>query len=127
MRISAIVLHHREFQQPEFEAYRPKTSKSASEDILNELKKHHDVPLVKNKVSKNRDCSVESPVVVEKKGYPQQVQEDQGYVDSKCSRHITWTMSYPLDFKEFDRGYVTFRGGAKRGRITSKGTLKTGK
>nr|GEY36664.1 retrovirus-related Pol polyprotein from transposon TNT 1-94 [Tanacetum cinerariifolium] len=31
------------------------------------------------------------------------------------------------DFKEFDGGYVTFGEGAKRGKITSKGTLKTGK
>ncbi|GKB41617.1 ribonuclease H-like domain-containing protein [Tanacetum coccineum] len=30
-------------------------------------------------------------------------------------------------FKEFDRGYVTFGGGAKGGKITGKGTLKTGK
>ncbi|GKE29030.1 hypothetical protein Tco_1444414 [Tanacetum coccineum] len=39
--------------------------------------------------------------------------EDQGYVDSGCSRHITSNMSYLSDFKEFDEGYVTFRGGAK--------------
>ncbi|GJS11437.1 hypothetical protein Tco_0368233 [Tanacetum coccineum] len=36
-------------------------------------------------------------------------------------------MSYLLDFKEFDGGYVTFGGGAKGGKITGKGTLKTGK
>ncbi|GJW15376.1 putative ribonuclease H-like domain-containing protein [Tanacetum coccineum] len=30
-------------------------------------------------------------------------------------------------FKEFDGGYVTFGGGAKGGKITGKGTLKTGK
>ncbi|GJS65738.1 ribonuclease H-like domain-containing protein [Tanacetum coccineum] len=58
-------------------------------------------------------------------GHPQQ--EDQGYVDSGCSRHMTGNMSYLLDFKEFDGGYVTFGGGAKGGRITGKGTLKTGK
>ncbi|GJX47281.1 ribonuclease H-like domain-containing protein [Tanacetum coccineum] len=39
--------------------------------------------------------------------------EDQGYVDSGCSRHMTGNMSYLSDFKEFDEGYVTFRGGAK--------------
>ncbi|GKC76590.1 putative ribonuclease H-like domain-containing protein, partial [Tanacetum coccineum] len=53
--------------------------------------------------------------------------EDQGYVDSGCSRHMTGNMSYLLDFKKFDGGYVTFRGGAIGGRITGKGTLKTGK
>ncbi|GJY65936.1 hypothetical protein Tco_0468174 [Tanacetum coccineum] len=36
-------------------------------------------------------------------------------------------MSYLSDLKEFDGGYVTFGGGAKGGKITSKGTLKTGK
>ncbi|GJR42701.1 retrovirus-related pol polyprotein from transposon TNT 1-94 [Tanacetum coccineum] len=52
--------------------------------------------------------------------------EDQGYVDSGCSRHMTGNMSYLSDFKEFDGGYVTFRGGAKGGKITGKGT-KTSK
>ncbi|GJT05169.1 putative ribonuclease H-like domain-containing protein [Tanacetum coccineum] len=50
--------------------------------------------------------------------------EDQRYVDSGCSRHMTGNMSYLTDFKEFDRGYVTFRGRARGGRITSKRTLK---
>ncbi|GJV87543.1 putative ribonuclease H-like domain-containing protein [Tanacetum coccineum] len=49
------------------------------------------------------------------------------YVDSGCSRHMTGNMSYLSDFKEFDGGYVTFGGGAKGGKITGKGTLKTGK
>ncbi|GKF87531.1 ribonuclease H-like domain-containing protein, partial [Tanacetum coccineum] len=51
--------------------------------------------------------------------------EDQGYVDSGCSRHMIGNMSYLLDFKEFNGGYVTFGGGANGGKITSKGTLKT--
>ncbi|GJZ81491.1 ribonuclease H-like domain-containing protein [Tanacetum coccineum] len=58
-------------------------------------------------------------------GHPQK--EDQGYADSGCSRHMTGNMSYLSDFKEFDGGYVTFGGGAKGGKITGKGTLKTGK
>ncbi|GJR36120.1 putative ribonuclease H-like domain-containing protein [Tanacetum coccineum] len=58
--------------------------------------------------------------------HPQQVKEYQGYVDSRCSRHMTWNMSYLTNFKEYDGGYVTFGGGANRGRITSKGTIKTG-
>ncbi|GJV06492.1 putative ribonuclease H-like domain-containing protein [Tanacetum coccineum] len=201
-------------------------SKNASEDIPNELKEYLDAPLLR--VSDNKDCSVESPVVVEKKtvvptiakvevgkggnrdalykgeanaprnmvsravlmktglkplnivrlvntvhpkttvhintdkgkfytaspkavntarpkavntarpspavvndvranqGHPQKVQEDQGYVDLGCSRHMTGNMSYLLDFKEFNGGYVTFRGRANGGRITGKGTIKTG-
>ncbi|GKA83565.1 hypothetical protein Tco_0805160 [Tanacetum coccineum] len=50
--------------------------------------------------------------------------EDQGYVDSGCSRHMTGNMFYLLDFKEFDGGYVSFGGGTKGGRITGKGILK---
>nr|GEZ05745.1 hypothetical protein [Tanacetum cinerariifolium] len=60
-----------EFQQSEFESYRPKSceteSKNASKEIPNELKKSPDAPLVKNRVSDNKDCTVESLVVVEKK------------------------------------------------------------
>ncbi|GJS06008.1 ribonuclease H-like domain-containing protein [Tanacetum coccineum] len=37
-------------------------------------------------------------------GHPQK--EDQGYVDSGCSSHMTGNMSYLSDFKEFDRGYM---------------------
>ncbi|GKE59232.1 hypothetical protein Tco_1498417, partial [Tanacetum coccineum] len=59
-------------------------------------------------------------------GHPQK--EDQGYVDSVCSRHMTGNMSYLSDFKEFNGGYVTFGGrGAKGGKIIGKGTLKTSK
>ncbi|GJU75853.1 putative ribonuclease H-like domain-containing protein [Tanacetum coccineum] len=53
--------------------------------------------------------------------------EDQGYINSGCSRHMTGNISYLSNFKEFDEGYVTFGGRARGGRITGKGTLKTGK
>nr|GEV13291.1 ribonuclease H-like domain-containing protein [Tanacetum cinerariifolium] len=155
-------LDSEEFQQLEFEGYRPKTSKSANEDISNEAKESLNAPLVKELVSDDKPKAVNtarpkavntarpSSVVVnpvrvnqiqvsnglgpQRKlislfyvhGYPQKVQEDQGYVDSGCSRHMTGNMSYLSDFKEFNGGYVTFRGGANGGRITGKGTIKTG-
>ncbi|GJW59265.1 putative ribonuclease H-like domain-containing protein [Tanacetum coccineum] len=56
-------------------------------------------------------------------GKPQQ--DDTGFIDSGCSRHMTGNIAYLSDFKEFDRGYVTFGGGAHGGRISGKGTLKT--
>ncbi|GJS38240.1 putative ribonuclease H-like domain-containing protein [Tanacetum coccineum] len=56
-------------------------------------------------------------------GMPQQ--DDKGFVDSGCSRHMTGNIAYLSDFKEFDGGYVAFGGGAYGGRITGKGTLKT--
>nr|GEW17264.1 ribonuclease H-like domain-containing protein [Tanacetum cinerariifolium]GEW19958.1 ribonuclease H-like domain-containing protein [Tanacetum cinerariifolium] len=43
-------------------------------------------------------------------GHPQQVQEDQGYVDSGCSRHMTGNMSYLSEYKDIDDGYVAFGG-----------------
>ncbi|GKC68702.1 uncharacterized mitochondrial protein-like protein, partial [Tanacetum coccineum] len=49
-------------------------------------------------------------------GKPQQ--DDTGFVDSGCSRHITGNIVYLSDFKEFDGGYVTFGGGAYGGRIS---------
>ncbi|GJX00737.1 putative ribonuclease H-like domain-containing protein [Tanacetum coccineum] len=51
--------------------------------------------------------------------------DDKGFVDSGCSRHMIGNIAYLSDFKEFDRGYVAFGGGAYGGRITGKGTLKT--
>nr|GFC69056.1 hypothetical protein [Tanacetum cinerariifolium] len=52
-----------EFQQPEFEGYGPKTSKSVCEDKSNEVKEYPNDPLVKDRVSDNKDCSVESLIL----------------------------------------------------------------
>nr|GEZ91503.1 ribonuclease H-like domain-containing protein [Tanacetum cinerariifolium] len=52
------------------------------------------------------------------------------YIDTQgrlngCSRHMTENISYLSDYEPFDGGYVSFgQGGCK---ITSKGTIKTGK
>nr|GFB08734.1 hypothetical protein [Tanacetum cinerariifolium] len=48
-------------------------------------------------------------------GDPQDTLKDQGYFDSGCSRHMIGNISYLTDFKEHDRGYVPFGGGAKSG------------
>ncbi|GJT95014.1 ribonuclease H-like domain-containing protein [Tanacetum coccineum] len=55
------------------------------------------------------------------RGHPQI--EDQGYVDSGCSRHMTRYMSYLSDFKEFN-GDMLPLGRAKGGRFTGKELLK---
>nr|GFC99478.1 ribonuclease H-like domain-containing protein [Tanacetum cinerariifolium] len=60
-------------------------------------------------------------------GDPQDALKDQGYFDSVCSRHMTGNISYLTDFNEHDGGYAAFGGGAKCGKITGKGTIKTGK
>ncbi|GJX58125.1 hypothetical protein Tco_0289515, partial [Tanacetum coccineum] len=46
---------------------------------------------------------------------------EKGFVDSRCSRHMSGNIAHLSDFKEFDGGYVTFGGGANGGRITGKG------
>ncbi|GKF65368.1 hypothetical protein Tco_0191885, partial [Tanacetum coccineum] len=45
---------------------------------------------------------------------------DKGFLDSGCSKHMTGNIAHLSDFKDFDGGYVTFRGGAYGGRITGK-------
>ncbi|GJV11170.1 putative ribonuclease H-like domain-containing protein [Tanacetum coccineum] len=50
---------------------------------------------------------------------------DQGVIDSGCSRHMTGNMSYLTDYEEIDGGYVAFGGNPKGGKITGKCTIKT--
>ncbi|GJV21969.1 reverse transcriptase domain-containing protein [Tanacetum coccineum] len=52
--------------------------------------------------------------------------EEKGVIDSGCSRHMTGNMSYLTDFEEIDGGYVAFGGNPKGGKITGRGTIKTG-
>ncbi|GJV26726.1 ribonuclease H-like domain-containing protein [Tanacetum coccineum] len=114
-----------EFKRPEFEGYGPKSSKSVSEDIYNEVRKSLDAPLIKELVSNDKLEKKTIFPTIAKIEFVHPQKEDQGYVDSGCSRHMPGNMSYLTDFKEFDGGYVTFGGGARGGRITDKGTLKT--
>ncbi|GJW07496.1 hypothetical protein Tco_1569919 [Tanacetum coccineum] len=81
------------------------------------------VNTAKGKVNTARPNTAVVNAVRANQGHPQK--EDQGYVESGCLRHMIGNMSYLSDFKEFDGRYVTFGGGAKGGRITGKGTLKT--
>ncbi|GJW71663.1 ribonuclease H-like domain-containing protein [Tanacetum coccineum] len=60
------------------------------------------------------------------KGNPQIDLKDQGVIDSGCSRHMTANMSSLTDYEEIDGGYVAFGGNPKGGKITGKGTIKTG-
>nr|GEU87244.1 ribonuclease H-like domain-containing protein [Tanacetum cinerariifolium] len=49
--------------------------------------------------------------------------QDKGVIDSGYSRHLTWNMSFLINYKEIDEGYVAFGGNLKRGKITGKGGL----
>ncbi|GJW71908.1 putative ribonuclease H-like domain-containing protein [Tanacetum coccineum] len=60
-------------------------------------------------------------------GNPQQDLKDKGVIDSGCSRHMTGNRSYLTDYKEIDGGFIAFGGNSKRGKITGKGKIRTGK
>ncbi|GKC31725.1 putative ribonuclease H-like domain-containing protein [Tanacetum coccineum] len=103
-----------EFKEPEFQGYGPRDTLLKSNFVSEE---NTDNSLVKEQVSVDRI----TPVSVDKKALLRQAtNDDKGFVDSGCSRHMTGNIAYLLNFKEFDGGYVTFRGGAYGGRITSK-------
>ncbi|GKF28374.1 hypothetical protein Tco_0094716, partial [Tanacetum coccineum] len=49
------------------------------------------------------------------------------YVDAQgISKHMTRNMSYLTDYEEINGGYVAFGWNPKGGKITGKGTIKTG-
>ncbi|GJZ98380.1 hypothetical protein Tco_0670833 [Tanacetum coccineum] len=60
-------------------------------------------------------------------GNPQTDLQDKGVIDSGCSRHMTGNISYLTNFDEIDGGYVAFRGNPKGGKISRRGTIRTGK
>nr|GFC97570.1 ribonuclease H-like domain-containing protein [Tanacetum cinerariifolium] len=60
-------------------------------------------------------------------GNPQEHLQDKGVVDSGCSRHMTGNMSFLINYEEINRGYVSFGGNPKGGKITGKSKIKTGK
>nr|GEV25090.1 retrovirus-related Pol polyprotein from transposon TNT 1-94 [Tanacetum cinerariifolium] len=53
-------------------------------------------------------------------GNPQHALKDKGVIDSGCSRHMTWNMSYLSDFKELNGGYVAFGGKQHRASCKTK-------
>ncbi|GJW26871.1 putative ribonuclease H-like domain-containing protein [Tanacetum coccineum] len=60
-----------------------------------------------------------------KEGIPQDNIDDKGYWDNGCFRHMTGNISYLSEYEPYDGGYVSFGHGG--GKITGKGTIKTGK
>nr|GEX50331.1 putative ribonuclease H-like domain-containing protein [Tanacetum cinerariifolium] len=58
-------------------------------------------------------------------GIPQDNIDDKRYWVSGCSRHMTGNISFLSEYEPFNGGYVSF--GHERGKITGKGSIKTGK
>ncbi|GJX94459.1 hypothetical protein Tco_0349045 [Tanacetum coccineum] len=58
--------------------------------------------------------------VKENQGNPQIDLQDQGMIDSGCSRRMTGNMSYLTNFEEIDGGYVAFGGNQSNGNAGTK-------
>ncbi|GJY05706.1 putative ribonuclease H-like domain-containing protein [Tanacetum coccineum] len=133
-----------EFTDPEFKVEGSEESKQESNIVCdkksNDSKENYDDSLVKEQVPEDTSSFVASPLNVDKetvflankkkefvkpKNHKKPVKNSVRSKSWDDSRHMTRNIAYLLDFKEFDEGYVTFRGGAHGGRISSKGTLKT--
>ncbi|GJZ60046.1 putative ribonuclease H-like domain-containing protein [Tanacetum coccineum] len=127
-------------------------NKKSDEEVSKVVKKNDDAPIIKEWVSDSKEENV-SQTKTEKKivkpsiakiefvkpkqqektarktvkqGNPQMDLQDQGVIDSGCSRHGTWNMSYLTDYEEIDEGYIAFGGNPKGGKITGTCTIKTG-
>ncbi|GKB66869.1 putative ribonuclease H-like domain-containing protein, partial [Tanacetum coccineum] len=75
------------------------------------VRKNDDAPIIEEWVSDDE----------EEGGNPQMDLQDQGVIDSGCSRHMTGNMSYLTNYEEIDGGYVAFGGNPKGGKIIGKG------
>nr|GEU28975.1 hypothetical protein [Tanacetum cinerariifolium] len=118
--------------KPVVENYKAKSSKKEPKVI----RKNDDALIIEEYVLDNEEENVSQPKIEKKTVRPgivktefvkskQQEKTDQGVIDSGCSRHMTWNMSYLIEYKEIDGGYVAFGGNPKGGKITEKGTIKT--
>ncbi|GJV78870.1 uncharacterized mitochondrial protein-like protein [Tanacetum coccineum] len=88
----------------------------SSEEEPKVVRKNDDAPCIEEWVSNDEEVD----------GNPQMDLQDQGVIDSGCSRHMTGNMSYLTNYEEIDGGYVAFGGNPKGGKITRKCTIKTG-
>ncbi|GJR35964.1 putative ribonuclease H-like domain-containing protein [Tanacetum coccineum] len=98
------------------------TEAKASADNPKVVRKNIGPLLIEDWISNSEDEAKSKPKI-EKKTHDL---EEEGVIDSGCSRHMTGNMSYLTHFKEINEGYVAFGGNPKGGKITSKGTIKTG-
>nr|GEU47948.1 RNA-directed DNA polymerase, eukaryota, reverse transcriptase zinc-binding domain protein [Tanacetum cinerariifolium] len=53
-------------------------------------------------------------------GNPHHALKDNRVIDSGCSTHMTWSMSYLFDFEELNGGYVSFCVNPKGGKFDGK-------
>nr|GEW69186.1 hypothetical protein [Tanacetum cinerariifolium] len=97
-----------DLEHPKFKGYGPKASKNVSVDTSNEIKKAPDALIIKDWVSDSDEDESEELVL-----------------KSNNVQHKHKQANQPRN--EHDKAYVAFGGGAKDGKITGKGTIRTGK
>ncbi|GJX28666.1 hypothetical protein Tco_0236745 [Tanacetum coccineum] len=134
------------FQQPEFEGYRPKTSKSVSEDTSNEVRKSPDASLVEELVSNDKLEKKTSFPTVAKINFVRPQQQEKpvrkpvkyaemyrcfDHMHANCNYHQSKRMVSGNNYTRISRSLIEdmlpLGEEPKGGRITGKGTLKTGK
>ncbi|GJY53913.1 putative ribonuclease H-like domain-containing protein [Tanacetum coccineum] len=81
-------------KKPVVETTKAKASKAKS----NAVRKSNGAPIIEDWLSDSE----------EEDGNPQMDLQNQGVIDSGCSRHMIGNMSYLTDFEEIDGGYVAF-------------------
>nr|GEX72899.1 hypothetical protein [Tanacetum cinerariifolium] len=84
----------------------PKPLVNVAKPRQNALQKSHSLsrrPFYKQTTLKNRNLNNKANTA---KGDPQDALKDQGYFDSRCSRHITGNICYLTDFKEHVEGML---------------------
>ncbi|GKB17628.1 hypothetical protein Tco_0851551 [Tanacetum coccineum] len=67
-----------------------------------------------------RPVNTAQPKTIVNSGNLQMDLQDQGVIDSGCSRHMIGNMSYLTDFEEINGGYVAFGGNPKREKIRGR-------
>ncbi|GJW70190.1 hypothetical protein Tco_0127107 [Tanacetum coccineum] len=118
----------------------PRTTVNSARPMTNVFNKVHSTirrPINKNTTFKNSNFNQRVNSVKDKnvnvvrlkavvnavrgnQGNPQKDLQEKGVINSGCSRHMTWNMSYLTDLEEIDRGYVSFGGNPKGGKIISR-------
>nr|GEW25135.1 hypothetical protein [Tanacetum cinerariifolium] len=130
--------------EPAIKKFVVETSEAkASEDKPKDVKKNFGSPLIKDWISDSEDEAESKPKIDKKtvkpsfakiefvkskeQGNPQMNLQDKGVIDTGYLRHMTKNISYLTDYEEINRGYVSFGGNPKRGKIIGKDTIRTGK
>nr|GEY57772.1 hypothetical protein [Tanacetum cinerariifolium] len=89
---------------PKIKVTRPRHSKPIVTKTNSPTRRHINCsPSPKVSNSPPRVTTVKAPV-----GNPQHALKDKGVIDSGCSRHMTWNISYLSDFEVLNGGYLAF-------------------